>query len=76
MKARSRELLAAFGAGIATWESVVHASLLLDRQSPRVFGIRLAPRLNVVQSVVPAAVAIGLARYALARGGRLPFAFR
>lgn len=76
MKAPSVKLLAAFGAGIAAWEAVVHASLFLNRQSPRLFGIRLAPRLNAVQSVVPAVVAIGLARYALARGDQPPFAFR
>jgi hypothetical protein len=70
------KLVAAFGAGIAAWESAVHASLLLSRQSPRLFGIRLAPRLNVVQSVVPAVVAIGLARFATMREDRPPFAFR
>ncbi|MEX2046418.1 MAG: L-2-amino-thiazoline-4-carboxylic acid hydrolase [Chloroflexota bacterium] len=76
MRAPSFKRLAAFGAGIAAWEAVVHASLFLNRQSPRLFGIRLAPRLNAVQSIVPAIAALGLARYALARDDRPPFAFR
>lgn len=76
MGAPSLNLFAAFGAGIAAWEAVVHASLLINRQSPRLFGIRLAPRLNAVQSVVPALVAIGLARFALAKDERPPFAIR
>lgn len=76
MRAPSLKLLAAFGAGVAAWEAVVHASLFLSRQSPRLFGIRLAPRLNAVQSIVPAIAALGLARYALARDDRPPFAFR
>jgi hypothetical protein len=76
MKAPSLKLLAAFGAGIAAWEAVVHASLLLNRQSPRLFGLRLAPRLNAVQSVVPAIAAVGLARFALAHDDRPPLAFR
>jgi len=76
MRSPSLKLLAAFGAGIAAWEAVVHASLLLNRQSPRLFGIRLAPRLNAVQSVVPAIAAVALGRYALAHDDRPPFAFR
>lgn len=76
MRSPSLKLLAAFGAGIAAWEAAVHASLLLNRQSPRLFGIRHALRLNAVQSVVPAIAAVGLARYALAHDDRPPFAFR
>jgi len=72
MKTPSFKLLAAFGAGIAAWEAVVHASLFLNRQSPRLFGIRLSPRLNVMQSVVPAIAAAGLVRYALARDDSSP----
>lgn len=76
MGAPSLKLLAAFGAGIAAWESAVHASFLLSRQSPRLFGIRLAPHLNAVQSVVPAVVAIALVRFATTREDRPPFPFR
>lgn len=62
--------LAAFGAGIASWESIVHLSLLANRQSPRLFGIRLSPRVNLVQTIVPAVAAIALAAYVIVRTNR------
>lgn len=67
--------LAAFAAGVTAWEAVVHLSLLLNRSSPRLFGIRLSPRLNLLQTTVPAAFALVLARYAFA-GEKPPIAFR
>lgn len=76
MNAPSVKLIAAFGAGIAAWEAVVHAALFVNRESPTLFGVRLTPRLNALQSIVPVVVAVGLARYALARDDRAPFAFR
>lgn len=76
MKTPSLRTIAAFGAGVATWEAIVHASLLLNRQTPRLFGIRLTPRVNFVQSVVPAIFAVAVARYAFAREDRPPLLFR
>ncbi len=56
--------VAAFGAGIALWEAILHASLLANRLTPRLFGIRLSPRLNAIQVVVPGLISVLLARYA------------
>jgi hypothetical protein len=65
--------LAAFGAGVALWEAIVHGSLLISRQRPTLFGIQLTDRLNVVQSLVPAAVALLLGRYAFSTAlSRIP----
>lgn len=61
---RMNKRLAAFGAGIALWEAIVHGSLFLGRQRPKLFGIRLTDKLNLAQSIVPVAVAILLGRYA------------
>lgn len=61
---RMTKRFAAFGAGVALWEAIVHGSLLFSRQRPTLFGIRLTDRLNLVQSIVPAVVAILLGRYA------------
>jgi hypothetical protein len=63
--------LAAFGAGIALWEAIVHASLLISRQRPRIFGIQLTDRVNLIQTVVPSIVAIALGRYAFAARRRV-----
>ena len=67
---RMTKRLAAFGAGIAPWEAIVHGSLLLSRQRPTLFGIRLTDRLNLVQSVMPPAAAVLLGRYAVATAMR------
>lgn len=57
-------LITAFAAGVTAWEAIVHASLFLNGASPKLFGIRLVPRVNVVQAIVPAIASIALARYA------------
>lgn len=67
--------VAAFGAGLAVWEATVHLSLLLARSEPRLFGIHLGRRLNVVQTIVPALCGAALLRYAFG-GRRAPLAFR
>ena len=61
-------LLAAFGAGVTLWEAVVHGSLLANRQSPQVFGVKLVPGVNLVQTIVPAIASVALARLAFAPG--------
>lgn len=60
-------LVTAFVAGITAWEAIVHASLLVNRSSPKLFGVRLVPQVNLVQTAVPALVSVTLARYAFAR---------
>ena len=67
-------LVAAFGAGVALWEAIVHASLLLSGRSPRILGFKLVPRANLVQSILPALTGLALARYAFrrVRRDRLP----
>lgn len=57
--------IALFFSGVAAWESVTHLSLLVSKQEPVVFGIRLTRRLNIIQTIVPALVAILLAWWAL-----------
>jgi len=70
---RMTKRLAAFGAGVALWEAIVHGSLLISRQRPTLFGIQLTDRLNVVQSLGPAAVALLLGRYAFSTAlSRIP----
>ena len=60
-------LVLAFAAGITAWEAVVHGSLLLNRAAPKLFGLRLTPPVNVVQTIVPALASMTLARLAFAR---------
>ena len=69
-------LIAAFAAGVTAWEALVHGSLLVNRSTPTLFGIRLIPRLNLVQTIVPAAASVVLARYALGGRDRPPRLFR
>lgn len=59
---RTLRSVAALGAGIAAREALVHFSPLANRASPRLFGVRLGPRVSLVQSIVPAVFAVGLAR--------------
>lgn len=56
--------IAAFGAGLAAWESAVHLSLLAAQSEPTLFGIRLTRRINAFQSIVPALFSVTLLRYA------------
>lgn len=69
-------LITAVAAGVTAWEALVHASLLLNRSTPTLFGFRLIPRLNLVQTIVPATASVLLARYAFGGRERPPFAFR
>lgn len=69
-------LITAFAAGVTAWEAVVHASLFLNRSTPMLFGVRLIPRLNLVQTLLPAATSLALARYAFGGRDRPPLVFR
>lgn len=69
-------LIAAFAAGVTAWEALVHASLLANRSAPTLFGIRLVPRLNAIQTLIPAATSVVLARYAFGGRDRPPALFR
>ena len=55
---------AKFFAGVAAWESVVHASLLVSGANPVVFGITLSNEINLLQTIVPAIVSILLGYFA------------
>ena len=69
-------LLTAFGAGVALWEAIVHASLLVSGQSPKILGIKLAPRLNLVQTIVPGLTAGALGLFAFIPRRRTSFLSR
>ena len=69
MNGSGMRTLAAFAAGVTAWEALVHFSLLVSRSSPRVLGIRLLPRVNAIQTIVPAVLAVALALYAWRREG-------
>jgi len=60
---RWREV-AKFAAGVTAWEAVVHGSLFLNEQTVELFGITLTPTLNLVQTIVPGLLAVGLAYWA------------
>ena len=68
-------LITAFAAGVTAWEALVHGSLLLNRSTPTLFGVRLASKVNLLQTIVPALASVALARYAFARV-RPPLVFR
>lgn len=56
--------LAKFGCGVAAMEAVIHASLLANGLTITVFGITLTRTINVVQTILPALVALALGIYA------------
>ena len=56
--------LAKFGCGVAAMEAVVHASLLANGLTITMFGITLTGTINVVQTILPALVALALGIYA------------
>jgi hypothetical protein len=62
--------LAKFACGVAAWEAVVHATLLLNGVTVTLFGFTLTPQVNLVQTIVPAIVALGLAYFAWGTGRR------
>jgi hypothetical protein len=60
--------LAKFASGVAAWEAIVHAALLVNGVTVTLFGLSLTPQLNLIQTIVPAIVAIALAYYAWGTG--------
>jgi hypothetical protein len=59
-----RKEIAKFAAGLATWESIMHASLWISGSQPDVFGITLTTTINIIQTIIPGLVAVCLIRYA------------
>jgi hypothetical protein len=56
--------VAKFACGLTAWEAVAHLSLLLSGRTVVLFGVALTPALNLVQTVVPAAVSLALGWWA------------